>query len=141
MDIGEEIKAARKSVGLTQKQLGEKLGVSAAMIAQYETGKRIPKTPTFKKIIDTIAICANDAQSEVYTALLGKQWSTIDYSTDQIVNTKSKKNEILFFYNRLNKTGQQKAIEQVEMLTKIPEYRADPQPSAAESPDTSDQDE
>lgn len=140
MDIGEEIKAARKSVGLTQKQLGEKLGVSAAMIAQYETGKRIPKTPTFKKIIDTIAICANDAQSEVYTALLGKQWSTIDYSTDQIVNTKSKKNEILFFYNRLNKTGQQKAIEQVEMLTKIPEYRANTQPKN-ESSAPSDQDE
>ena len=53
MDIGESIRAARKSAGLTQKQLGEKLGVSAAMIAQYETGRRIPKTSSFKKIINS----------------------------------------------------------------------------------------
>lgn len=54
MDIGERIKAARKSAGLTQKQLGEKLGVSAAMIAQYETGKRTPKIDTIQKIANAV---------------------------------------------------------------------------------------
>lgn len=55
MSIGEKIKTARKKAGLTQKELGEKLGVSAAMIAQYETGKRTPKISTIEKIINAIA--------------------------------------------------------------------------------------
>ena len=36
MSIGEQIKKYRNEVGLSQKELGEKLGVSQAMIAQYE---------------------------------------------------------------------------------------------------------
>lgn len=51
------------------------------------------------------------------------------------------KYKLLNAFNSLNESGQQKAIEQVEMLTKIPEYRADPQPPAAESSAPSDQDE
>ena len=33
MKVNEKIKDARKAAGLTQKQLAEKLGVSAAMVA------------------------------------------------------------------------------------------------------------
>ena len=141
MDIGESIRAARKSAGLTQKQLGEKLGVSAAMIAQYETGRRIPKTSSFKKIMDAIAIGANDTQAEIYNALFGKDWGHVNYSTDEITDPKIRRIEMLFYYDRLNKTGQQKAVEQIALLTKIPEYRAEPQNPAAESPAPSDQDE
>ena len=50
MKVNEKIKDARKAAGLTQKQLAEKLGVSAAMVAQYENGHRLPKVQTQKKI-------------------------------------------------------------------------------------------
>ena len=56
MTVGERIRAARKEAGLTQKQLGEKLGVSAAMIGQYETGVRNPKLGTLKKIANALEI-------------------------------------------------------------------------------------
>lgn len=56
MNIGEKIKHSRKTAGLTQKELGESLGVSAAMIAQYESGKRKPKLETLDKIATALGI-------------------------------------------------------------------------------------
>lgn len=56
MTTGERIKKARKAAGLTQKELGEKLGVSGAMIGQYETGSRTPKYDTIVKISGALGI-------------------------------------------------------------------------------------
>lgn len=56
MNIGTKIKTARKVAGLTQKELGKKLGVSAAMIAQYETGRRFPKIETIEKLAQALDI-------------------------------------------------------------------------------------
>lgn len=49
MTIGERITKARKAVGLTQEELGRRLGVSASMVSQYETGARTPKVDTIKR--------------------------------------------------------------------------------------------
>ncbi|MCI9083666.1 MAG: helix-turn-helix domain-containing protein [Lachnospiraceae bacterium] len=56
MTIGEEIKRTRKKVGLSQKELGERLNVSQSMIAQYENGKRMPKIETLQKIADALEV-------------------------------------------------------------------------------------
>lgn len=50
MTVGQRIKAERKAKGMTQEDLGKKLGVSGAAIAQYETGRRYPKVETLEKI-------------------------------------------------------------------------------------------
>lgn len=50
MTIGERLRTLRKAAGLTQKELGQKLGVSASMIGQYETNLRNPKFETLQKI-------------------------------------------------------------------------------------------
>ena len=42
MVVGERIKAARKAKGLSQEQLGEKLGISFQAVSTWETGKNIP---------------------------------------------------------------------------------------------------
>jgi len=44
--IGSQIKMHRKRIGLTQEQLGEKLGMSKQQIAYYENGHRIPNLET-----------------------------------------------------------------------------------------------
>lgn len=41
---GEEIRKKRKELGITQKELAEKLGVSFQTINGYENGKKIPDT-------------------------------------------------------------------------------------------------
>ena len=60
MTTGELIRAARKKAGLTQKELGSKLGVSGAMIAQYETGVRTPKVDTIQKIAIPLGVSWTD---------------------------------------------------------------------------------
>lgn len=48
--IGTKIKECRIKKGLTQKQLGDLIGVSPVMISQYETGIRKPKAETINKL-------------------------------------------------------------------------------------------
>lgn len=59
MDIGARIRAARKEKGLTQEELGVKLGVSGPMIAQYETSKRKPKYETVERIAVVLGVDGN----------------------------------------------------------------------------------
>ena len=49
------------------------------------------------------------------------------FSMRQVVNSlgETKSDKINKLFNSLNEKGQDKALEQVEMLTKIPEYQAE----------------
>lgn len=60
MDVGAEIKKARKNSGLTQKELGEKLGVSQQQVAQYESNARTPKLDTLARIAKALGVTAYD---------------------------------------------------------------------------------
>ena len=48
------IKKARVTSGLSQKDLAKRLGVSDKTVSAYETGRAIPPTPTLAKIADII---------------------------------------------------------------------------------------
>ena len=54
MTQGDLIREARKKAGLTQKELGKKIGVSGAMIGQYETGVRNAKHATLKRLAEVL---------------------------------------------------------------------------------------
>lgn len=56
LKIGEKIRQERKKTNLSQKELGEKLGVSQAMIGQYENGKRQPKLETLGRIAAALGV-------------------------------------------------------------------------------------
>ena len=56
MTIAERIRKARKEAGLTQKQLGDRMGVSDASITQYESGKRNPKVETLQRIAKALGV-------------------------------------------------------------------------------------
>lgn len=56
MTLGEKLKEARKSAGLSQEQLAEKLYVSRAAVAKWETDKGTPDIMNLKaisKLLDT----------------------------------------------------------------------------------------
>lgn len=50
MTFGEKLKDARKNVGLSQEQLAEKLCVSRAAVAKWETNKGLPDIMNLKAI-------------------------------------------------------------------------------------------
>lgn len=85
MSYGKKIKEARKSAGLTQQQLADRLGVSFVNISQYENDKRNPKYETLKKIANALGISIyelldmQDANTDEFTReLLSPDNSFID---------------------------------------------------------------
>ena len=58
MTIGENIKKARKNAGLTQKELGNKLGMTAAAVSAFEKNKTNIKYSTLEKFGEVLNIDA-----------------------------------------------------------------------------------
>lgn len=128
MSFGERLKNARKKSGITQKELAEKLNVSAAMIAQYETGKRNPKKETLSRIAEVLNLgysYTKDGEPYFYSFVdtvrtpenaENEEFNNFQYNDSQ---------RIIKPYNCLNDVGKEEAVKQVELLTKIPEYRKD----------------
>lgn len=50
------IKSLRKSRGMTQKQLAEKIGKTSSAIAQYENGQAFPRPDALKAIADVFKV-------------------------------------------------------------------------------------
>ena len=44
------LKKLREEKGLTQSELGEKLGISPSTVGMYEQGRRVPDVPILKKM-------------------------------------------------------------------------------------------
>lgn len=56
MTTGQRLQQARKSLGLSQRELGCQLGVSGSMIGQYENDLRKPKRETLQRIADALDV-------------------------------------------------------------------------------------
>lgn len=140
VSTGEKIKQTRIQQGLTQKQLAEKCNMYESQIRKYEAGKVNPKIETLQKIANALHVPVDSLRSDFSLRfdsimdLMHQAFAAMDRSMEA-------ENKLLTNYRSLNEQGKEKAIEQVEMLTKIPEYRAEPQNPAAESSAPSDQDE
>lgn len=142
MSIGENIKRIRTEKKMTQKELGEKLGgISQQQIGRWENDNKTPKIETIRRIATALGVYISD---------LVDDWSS--FSKDDFMDDltdysggfygkeapKEKQNEIaerLFGrkadicqkMDLLNDAGQEKAIEHMELLAKVPEYRKDPE--------------
>ena len=68
--VGEQIAVLRKSKGLTQSELGERLGVSFQAVSKWERGETLPDTallPDLAKILETtidFILCGNEKTVE-----------------------------------------------------------------------------
>lgn len=80
MTIGEKIKEARKSAGLTQEQIAEKLMVSRQAITKWESDKGIPDVDNLKAISSLLNVSIDyllDNGQDMYTSVIRE---TIDLS-------------------------------------------------------------
>ena len=72
MDIttmGERIKELRKNAGMTQEDLGNKIGVSAQAVSKWECGS-VPDTELIPKIADCFGVSID--------ALFGREYENYD---------------------------------------------------------------
>lgn len=134
MNIGENIRRIRKEKNMTQKELGEKLGgISQQQIGQWENGNKYPKLETVRKIAAALHVTIGELNPDWF------KFSKYEIENDFKNELSLSELSLLQDFRLLNNCGQDKAIEQVEMLTKIPEYRkeeaAPDQDAPAEDPE------
>lgn len=127
MNTGERIKNARKKAGLTQAQLGEKLGISYQTIAQWENNLRNPKVDTIFKIAQALDCQPGELLPDwAIKTLIDFTGETLVGATryNSIMSQGTRCDDRLWSaYALLNEEGQQKAVERVEELTEIPKYK------------------
>lgn len=133
--IGKNLKKFRNISGLTQQELAEKCGFATITIRQYENGTREPKTKQQAIIcsalgIPRLALLTGTTDSKYNSSFAAGMADALTIYRNAETHDKGLsdmlKKLLVSSFDTLNRSGQEKAIEQVEMLTKIPEYRKDP---------------
>lgn len=124
MHEGIYIKLERQKAGLTQKELAEKAGLATITIQQYERNLRAPRLENLKKIAHALNIPTEALFGDISIAFM------TDLDEEKLNFLLENKSEQLMqdwntLYKQLNDAGKAKAIEHLELLTKIPEYRLD----------------
>ena len=151
MTTGEIIKAERKKAGLTQVELGRKIGVSGSMIGQWENNLRNPKNESILKLGSVLgdsfieALCTElrlDLPWQLLMKLRGYPDDDIKILEEREKNIKVRfrndkkrlKQNIKIFissedgqdliasYFMLNECGRAEAVSRIYELTFIPKF-------------------
>lgn len=107
--IGARIKILRDEIGLTQKELADKLEISKSTLGMYETNKREPNLIMIKKL------CTELNTTGDY--LIG--FSSV---TTNIQPHSPEEDRLLSLYNNLNTIGKKKVTEYIEDLAANEKY-------------------
>lgn len=159
MTVGQRIKAIRLKKGLTQQEIGERIGTTASYVGQYENGARLPKLETIQKFANALDVniaellrpaFENDedfvympwfeelSDEDLVSVFLNGANLSGEANGSKVKASKgstkrSRAEDLLAVFNVLNDAGKEKAIERVEELAEIPRYQAK---RAAEATDT-----
>ena len=111
MEIGDKIKNLRLQNGLTQEELGAKVGVQKAAIYKYENGLVVNLK---RSILEKLALVLDTTP----TYLMGME----DAEPAQASLTKAQ-TSLLSVFDKLNEEGQAKVIEYAEDLHRTGYYK------------------
>lgn len=126
MTTGERIQQARKQAKLTQKELGEKLGVSASMIAQYENDLRMPKIETLQKIAAALNVdwqTLRDHPVFYFEDIIKVPATKTNWDNPDAVYTETREGKLFNAFMELNDSGKDEAIRYTVMLSEIDRYK------------------
>ena len=131
-DIGSRVKELRLSLGLTQEEFGEKIGLKKSGISNIENGTRNLSIRNIKLISKTFNISEIWLQSGIDNNTLNT-WdeAAIKNKLQEQINTIEQIQHtfgsdyvtLIESFDELNTKGKQKAIEVVDDLTLIPKYK------------------
>lgn len=122
MTIGEKIRNSRINAGLTQKELGSKMGVDSATVGKYERGTLNPKLQTLEKIAAALGVTVWElgvVESPEYRKIVISRQAS---KYRECGKENSRLQELETEFRKLNLTGQEKALERIRELTEIPRY-------------------
>lgn len=152
--VGSRIRKEREAAGITQAELASRIGTVSSMIGQWENSNRNPKSAVLEKIAAALNISVDRLlyDSVIKTEVLpGRAWviQIDDPSIDNYIYRIEASDPEAFAYvqnvmanvvgdiqqftpearlttafNQLNEEGRAIAIQRIEELAKIPDYRA-----------------
>lgn len=145
-EIGMRLKELRRTRGLTQKALGAAIGRTESSISEYEKGAvEIPRS-VLDRIADTLEVTAgllvygSVATQKDYEAVrtsvegddmpetLEEMQSKVGALHFDVSGAGDKprvprSGDMIYFFNMLNDAGRLKAVDLMEILSKVPEYQ------------------
>ncbi|UTO28135.1 helix-turn-helix domain-containing protein [Bartonella harrusi] len=104
ISIGKKIRLRREMIGISQKQLGNQLGITFQQIQKYETGFNRVGAGRLQEIANILDVPI----SFFYTEISTKTKENISYPLDEGIS--SKEEYLLLKSFRMLKTKKQKAI-------------------------------
>ena len=111
-EIGLRIQSKRKELGLTLKEIADKVGVASSTIQRYEKGTitqiKLPVLESIAKVLD------------INPTWLVKRDAPLKVNFTE--NTSSKENILIVNFNKLNDLGKDEALKRIEELTYINRY-------------------
>mgnify|MGYP003102374560 CR=1 FL=1 len=132
MILSKKIKMLREKRNISQKELADMIGVSQAAIHYWENGTRTPKVGQLHNLALALNVSITDLVDQQTLDITDDMLSLFSNNPPQplgdISPSSTQENYLMVKFRELNEKGQDKAIEQVEMLTKIPEYRKEETP-------------
>lgn len=143
MTIGEKISSIRKQKKISQRGLGDMLGVSQSMIAQYETNRRIPKMETLKKFANALGcevtdICDDNILNETYVkneiAKAHSKFELEKLKEEQRRLEKKQDELMLYMYRLLSAEGRALAMDYVLDLIELQEQHQNDDKESPEPP-------
>lgn len=148
MGFPEQLKKLRVEKGYSQKKLAELSGISQAAIYQWEKGTRTPKIELLQKVADALnvplkelfsmknsdsivfdlsSVPVNDISKYMETffpnLMVEREKELESIRTAEEYLKDERLENLLNYYSELNELGQDKAVEQLQLLAKIPEYK------------------
>ena len=130
MTVGQRIRQARKKIGMSQKDLADKLGISYVGVSQWENDKRKPKYETLQRIAHALNTSAMELMDK--ETAKDSQYSHDSNAPDEddlvmhqipamLVDVIDHMIPHLY---KLNLNGRLEAVKRVDELTEIPRFRS-----------------
>lgn len=144
MTVGENIKRIRKEKGITQKELGERLGgISQQQIGQWENGDKNPKFETIIKLASALGCSVRELESKhlqvdvnissggmpiIINGVISPQITDIskalnDFESNTPFTALTSEEKLIVYFNSLNSSGKAKAFDYLELLLSSSQYR------------------
>lgn len=92
--IGRRIRAIRTARGLSQAELGEKVGLTADRIQKYENGARKPKLELLKKIAEALGVSSLALTDPVVSNYTGVMFALFEMESTYGLNLEKKNGRV-----------------------------------------------
>lgn len=127
MEIGKRIKMLRSTSGLTQDELGEKLGVKKAAVQKYESGSIVNlKVDTIKTLAEIFNVTPayimgwDKFDEEINTDEIKKEIRLVELLDDRFDEVRK---DLIFKAFDLNEEGKNKLFSYLNDLVQLDKYK------------------